>query len=53
MMSQKDAEIKKISSDIENHESLLDVMAKYEKGDIPMHVVNFGSSMGTTTNGWG
>lgn len=53
MMRQKDAEMKKVSSDIKNHESLLDVMAKYEKGDTPMQVVNFGSSMGTKMNGWG
>lgn len=53
MMRQKDAEIKKISADIENHESLLDVMAKYEKGDIPIKIVDFGLSMGATTNGWG
>lgn len=53
MIRQKDEEIMKVSSDIENHESLLDVMAKYEKGDIPMQVVNFGSSMSSGTNVWG
>jgi len=53
IMRQKDAEIIKVSSDIKNHESLLDLIGKYEKGDIPMQVVNFGSSISTGTNVWG
>ena len=53
MMRQKDEEIIKVLSDIKNHESLLGVMSKYEKGDIPMHVVNVRLSSVSAMNGWG
>lgn len=53
MMRQKESERLKLSRVIENHEALIDVIGKYEKGDIPMPVVNFGLSFPTTMNYWG
>lgn len=49
MIRQKDAEMMKISSDIKNHESLINLLKKYEKDDISVTVMNFRNAATTVT----